>query len=382
MAGVDRTAKYRGANVLAPMVRCGTLPLRLFALDAGADLVYGEELVALRCQRAQRVENAALRTVDLVGHDGRVLFRTLPERERGRVVFQVGASGAAEAVRTAELVANDVAAVDLNCGCPKKFSVSGGMGAALLMEPERVADILTALRRNLPETCGVSVKVRLLESERDTAELCARLEVCGVDAVAVHCRHIEQRTREPAHWAKLAAARGALKRAALVLNGDVLRFEDFARARAETGADGAMAARAAMWNPSVFSAAGPMGKEDAMRRYVEHCVETDNAFANTKYCLREMMLGGGAKYGRPATGSLESELGRGIARAKTYADVLGALGRQQWHDAWRQGKAPTKTPLVAASGAGGGAKRPAQNGDASSSGNGAKHARTDAGALL
>lgn len=33
---------------------------------------------------------------------------------------------------------NDVAGIDVNCGCPKKFSISGGMGAALLSNPDKL----------------------------------------------------------------------------------------------------------------------------------------------------------------------------------------------------------------------------------------------------
>ena len=33
---------FRGKNILAPMVRIGTLPTRLLALKYGADIVYSE----------------------------------------------------------------------------------------------------------------------------------------------------------------------------------------------------------------------------------------------------------------------------------------------------------------------------------------------------
>lgn len=36
---------------------------------------------------------------------------------------------------------NDVAAIDINMGCPKSFSLSGGMGAALLSKPELIHDV-------------------------------------------------------------------------------------------------------------------------------------------------------------------------------------------------------------------------------------------------
>ena len=44
---------YSGKLILAPMVRAGTLPFRLCALNHGADLVYGEEIIDKRIMRAQ-----------------------------------------------------------------------------------------------------------------------------------------------------------------------------------------------------------------------------------------------------------------------------------------------------------------------------------------
>lgn len=45
-------------------------------------------------------------------------------------------------VPIAQHVERDVAAVDINMGCPKRFSLQGGMGAALLKKPEIAADII------------------------------------------------------------------------------------------------------------------------------------------------------------------------------------------------------------------------------------------------
>jgi len=36
---------------------------------------------------------------------------------------------------------NDVATIDINMGCPKAFSIQGGMGAALLSKPELIHDV-------------------------------------------------------------------------------------------------------------------------------------------------------------------------------------------------------------------------------------------------
>lgn len=44
-------------NVFAPMVRVSLLPMRLLALEYGADLVYSPEIIDKRFVRSIRVEN-------------------------------------------------------------------------------------------------------------------------------------------------------------------------------------------------------------------------------------------------------------------------------------------------------------------------------------
>lgn len=48
---------YADKIILAPMVRMGTLPLRLLALRYGADIVYSEEIVDKKMLRTKRVVN-------------------------------------------------------------------------------------------------------------------------------------------------------------------------------------------------------------------------------------------------------------------------------------------------------------------------------------
>ena len=62
-------------------------------------------------------------TVDYVDKDGKTLaFQTTAE-EKGRVIFQMGSRNPEWAAKAAKLVAADVAAIDLNMGCPKRFSI-------------------------------------------------------------------------------------------------------------------------------------------------------------------------------------------------------------------------------------------------------------------
>ena len=63
----------------------------------------------------------------------------------------------------------DVDAIDVNMGCPKGFSLKGGMGAALLTQPEKVKDILTALVNAVD--ISVTCKIRILPKLEDTLKL-------------------------------------------------------------------------------------------------------------------------------------------------------------------------------------------------------------------
>ena len=120
------TLSYSKKQILAPMVRMNTLPLRLLSLDYGADIVYTEEIVDKRMLRTRRVVNGLralnqvasycgiiyylcilkdiLGTVDFVDeYDGSVVFRTC-DREKSCVVFQVGTNDAEKAVAVGKLV--------------------------------------------------------------------------------------------------------------------------------------------------------------------------------------------------------------------------------------------------------------------------------------
>ena len=48
---------YTNKIILAPMVRVGTLPMRLLAVDYGADLVYTEEIIDFKLSKSQRIKN-------------------------------------------------------------------------------------------------------------------------------------------------------------------------------------------------------------------------------------------------------------------------------------------------------------------------------------
>lgn len=86
---------------------------------------------------------------------------------------------------------DDVSGIDVNMGCPKEFSIKGGMGAALLKKPDKIKAILTTLVQHakIPVTC----KIRVLSTIEETIELALLVQSCGVSALAVHGRNINER---------------------------------------------------------------------------------------------------------------------------------------------------------------------------------------------
>lgn len=89
---------YTKKHILAPMVRIGTLPIRLLALECGADLVYSEELIDYRLLKCRRIENVLLGSVDFVDPDNQIIYRTC-NNERGRNILQIGTCSPERAVK-------------------------------------------------------------------------------------------------------------------------------------------------------------------------------------------------------------------------------------------------------------------------------------------
>ncbi|XP_060109688.1 tRNA-dihydrouridine(20) synthase [NAD(P)+]-like [Heteronotia binoei] len=280
---------FRNKVILAPMVRVGTLPMRLLALDYGADIVYCEELIDLKMLKCKRVVNEVLGTVDFVAPNERVVFRTC-EREKDSVVFQMGTADAERALRVAQLVENDVAGIDVNMGCPKEYSTKGGMGAALLSDPDKIESILTALVEGVckPVTC----KIRILPSIEETISLVKKIEKTGVAAIAVHGRKKEERPQHRVHCDVIKAISEAVS-VPVIANGgshDFIKdYSDLGTFQQATAASSVMVARAAMWNPSIFQKEGSQPLNEVVQEYIKYAVRYDNHYTNTKYCLCQML---------------------------------------------------------------------------------------------
>jgi tRNA-dihydrouridine synthase 2 len=325
---------YRQCIVLAPMVRSGELPSRLLALKYGASLVWGPETVDRSMIGTTRRINPRTSCVEFTrwsSNGGRadqplkesVIYRIDPSRERGKLVFQIGTASPELAVQAAKLVAGDVAGIDVNAGCPKPFSTSGGMGAALLRIPDRLATILEALVKEVGKVweIGISVKIRLLETPEKTEALVRKLCGTGITGLTVHCRTTPMRPRERAIREQLRMIGNVCREmgVACLMNGDVSSRDHALDLIKEYNVDGAMIATAAEKNPSCFLTAeqgGLIHWREVAKEYMRLAMEVENKWGNTKFVLSQIIPGKDACYVK-------------ATQSKSYAHCVDVMGFEE-----------------------------------------------------
>ncbi|KAJ7736909.1 hypothetical protein B0H16DRAFT_1664812 [Mycena metata] len=281
---------FKNGVFLAPMVRSGALPTRLFALKHGASLVWGPEIVDKAILHAERVVDPVTGVISYNGKT-RAMFTTHPI-EKPYYIFQIGSSDPELAVQAARVVMQDISGIDLNCGCPKPFSTHSGMGAALLTNPDLLCSILTALRAAMPPEITVTAKIRLLPSQEDTLKLVERIVNTGISALTVHCRTRNMRDTDAALIHRLKEivdfVEGMGKGIAVIENGDCTGAEDAKRIRDLTGAHSVMIARGAESNPSCFSLSPLNDLERTLSpAYLRVAKYLDNNWGLTKFCVSQ-----------------------------------------------------------------------------------------------
>ncbi|KAG7089721.1 hypothetical protein E1B28_011376 [Marasmius oreades] len=324
---------FRNGVVLAPMVRSGALPTRLFALKHGATLVWGPETVDKAILHAVRVVNPVTGVVSYNGKS-RAIWTTHPI-EKPYLIYQLGSADPDLAVQAAKSVMQDISGIDLNCGCPKPFSTHAGMGAALLTNPELLCSILTALREAMPPEITVSAKIRLLPSQEDTLKLVGRIVNTGISALTVHCRTRNMREKDPAVIERLKEivdfVEGMGKGIAVLENGDCLGASDAKRVLEMTGAHSVMIARAAELNPSAFSMT-PLTDihQTLIPAYLRLSRYIDNHWSLTKFCVSQFK--GGFTTSSKAE---EKRVREAVVKARSFDDVAEIAGSWTGEDDFR-----------------------------------------------
>ena len=187
----------------------------------------------------------------------KVFYRWCPElasnaRTRGGTPVHVqllGSDPACMGDNAARAVELGAPAIDLNFGCPAKTVNRHGGGAVLLDEPERVYQVVAAVRRAVPQAIPVSAKMRLGNLDGELALDNARgIEAAGAAWLTVHGRTKSQGYRPPAFWNQIGLIREAIS-LPVIANGEIWNCEDARRCMRESGCDAMMLGRGAVSDP-------------------------------------------------------------------------------------------------------------------------------------
>lgn len=230
-----------------------------------------------------------LNTIDYVDvNDGSIIFQTNAE-ERDRVVLQLGTADPERAVRVGLMLQADIAALDINMGCPKEFSIKGGMGVALLYKAEKAKEILRRLVEELriPVTC----KIRMLESETATIALVKEFEAIGIAAIAVHGRTKWERPQHEVHADVIKRIAESIS-IPVICNGgsrNIDKYPNILQFREVCGSSSVMVARAAQQNVSIFRKAGTLPLDEVIVAYLRKCIRFLHQPTKTKYCVQSML---------------------------------------------------------------------------------------------
>ena len=188
------------------------------------------------------------------------LLRTCPEMAHGGrtsagvpVQLQLLGGDAALLAQTARNACEGGAtAIDLNFGCPMGRVNRHDGGAALLREPDRMTQIIAAVRSAIPSSVPVSAKVRIGWSDAaEAVRIAQAVERGGAAWLTVHGRTRTQLYGGQADWDAIGRARAAI-RIPVVANGDIRTPEDLARCAERTGCQHFMIGRGALARPELF----------------------------------------------------------------------------------------------------------------------------------
>lgn len=144
--------------------------------------------------------------------------------------------------------------IDLNFGCPAKTVNKSKGGAVLLKSPETLYEIVSEVRKVIPEFQTLSVKIRLGYEDKSLAiENAQAIAAAGADELTVHARTKEEGYRPPAHWHWIAKIKDSIT-IPVTANGDIFSVADAKRCMEITGCKRLMIGRGALATPNLAQA--------------------------------------------------------------------------------------------------------------------------------
>ena len=224
--------------VLAPMAGICNSAFRRIVKEYGAGLIYAEMVSdkALYYDRKKKKK---------------MLYMTDYERPIAQQIFGSDKeSFVVAAKKVYELMKPDI--IDINMGCPvPKVAIKSQAGAALLKSPEKIKEIIEAVKDAVP--CPITVKIRSGWDEKsiNAVEVAKICEKAGASAITIHPRTRAQGYEGRANWNIIKEVKDAVS-IPVIGNGDIKTIYDAKRMIDETNCDAIMIGRASLGNPYIF----------------------------------------------------------------------------------------------------------------------------------
>lgn len=223
--------------VAAPMAGVTNAAFRLLAREAGAGLVSSEMISAK----------------GLVYN----LERTLPllkffsgERPISMQIFGSDPCFMARAAAYIQGLRSDI--IDINMGCPVAKVVRGGDGCALMRDPEKAGEIITAVRKAVSLPVTVKIRKGWDFEEVNAVEVARVARDRGAAAITVHGRTRDQFYGGKADWDIIRQVVEAVD-IPVIGSGDIFAPRDALAMFRETGCAAVMVGRGALGNPWLFA---------------------------------------------------------------------------------------------------------------------------------
>ncbi len=139
--------------------------------------------------------------------------------------------------------------IDINMGCPvPKVAVKAQAGSALLKNPEKVKEIISAVVESVPIPVTVKIRSGWDKDHINAVEIAKVCESAGASAITVHGRTRAEGYSGHSDWNIIKEVKRAV-RIPVIGNGDIHTCYDAKKMLEETGCDAVMIGRGVLGNP-------------------------------------------------------------------------------------------------------------------------------------
>ena len=221
--------------VLAPMAGISNTSYRKIIKEMGAGLIYAEMV----SDKAIMYSNE--KTFDLLKMDD-------VERPISQQIFGSDKESFVTAAKIIEeKMKPDI--IDINMGCPvPKVAVRAQAGSALLKDPEKIFEIVSAVVNAVSMPVTVKIRSGWDEKHINAVEVAKVCEKAGAKAIAIHARTRAQGYSGKADWNIIKQVKESVS-IPVIGNGDVTSPELAKEMIDYTGCDAVMIGRGVLGNP-------------------------------------------------------------------------------------------------------------------------------------